>query len=444
LSIAIGWGVYCGFCLEAIGQLVTSEGSFMTSSFSRPVLVPPEGDAVVLERVPLKGADSSDEYSEVWLQDLLYRFPQALPISEIDDGFSGLIPLCKEMMTPAGPIDVVYITPNGRPVIVEAKLWRNPEARRKVIGQILDYAKELSRWSYESFDAAVRAARRQEDGSQSQKSLFDLARRSVPDLDEARFFDSVSQSLRRGDLLLLIVGDGIREGVGAITQFLEGHGTLHFTFGLVEMAISRMPDGGRLVQPRVMAQSTIIRRIVFQVDKTGLSLNEVSEADSEMEIDNVSEELTQIREKYIQFWTEFLQKINLDDKSQPISKPSRSTNQYFTMPSPAAWVSAYLAQSSGKIGVYLTFAKGPIGDRLYKILEGDKESVNDALGVPVSWESDGAKHWIIDREFFTGVLIEEHRSQIHSWFIDRVNRFINVFRPRIERAVRESESAPAT
>jgi hypothetical protein len=417
----------------------------MTSSFSRPLLVPPAGDAVVLERVPLRGADSTDEYSEVWLQDLLYRFPQALPIAEIDDGFSDLIPLCKEMTTPAGPIDVVYVTPNGRPVIVEAKLWRNPEARRKVIGQILDYAKELSRWSYESFDAAVRAARRVEDGSQSQKSLFDIARRSVPDLDEAKFFDSVSQSLRRGDLLLLIVGDGIREGVGAITQFLEGHGTLHFTFGLVEMAISRMPDGGRLVQPRILAQSTIIRRVVFQLDKAGVSLNEVSETIAETEAEaEVSPELTQVRERFVQFWTEFLQKLNLDDKSQPISKPSRSTNQYFTMPSPAAWVSAYLQQSGGKIGVYLTFMKGPIGDRLYKILEADKDSVDEALGVPVAWESDGAKHWIIDRAFFTGVLIEDHRVQIHAWFADRVNRFVNVFRPRIERAVRESESASAT
>src|SRR5215468_2601045 len=129
----------------------------MTNSFSRPVLIPKIGEALVLERVPLTGTDSRDEYSETWLQDLLYRFPQALPIAEIDDGFSGLIPVCKEMNTPVGSVDVVYITANGRPVIVEAKLWRNPEARRRVIGQILDYAKELSRWTYESFDAAVRS-----------------------------------------------------------------------------------------------------------------------------------------------------------------------------------------------------------------------------------------------------------------------------------------------
>ena len=75
----------------------------------------------------------------------------------------------------------------------------------------------------------------------------------------------VSQSLKRGDLLLLIVGDGIREGVGAIADFLEGHASLHFTFGLVEMAIFQLPDGGQLVQPRVLAQSTIVRRIVVDL-----------------------------------------------------------------------------------------------------------------------------------------------------------------------------------
>jgi len=59
----------------------------------------------------------------------------------------------------------------------------------------------------------------------------------------------------------------------------------------------------------------------------------------------------------LQFWTELLQKLELDDKSQQNSKPSKSTNINFSMPSPAAWVSAYVAQSIPRIGVYLTFSK---------------------------------------------------------------------------------------
>src|SRR5262245_37123466 len=150
----------------------------MTSAFSKPILVPKTGKEIVLDRVPLSGAESSDEYSEAWLQDLLYRFPQALPIAEIDDSFAGIIPVCKEMNTPVGPVDLVYITAKGRPVVVEAKLWRNPEARRQVVGQILDYAKELSQWNYERLDAAVRSAQRVEDRTAIPKGLFDIARHS--------------------------------------------------------------------------------------------------------------------------------------------------------------------------------------------------------------------------------------------------------------------------
>src|ERR1700749_185485 len=61
--------------------------------------------------------------------------------------FSGAVPICRELNPPAGPSDNFMVTPSGLPVLVECKLWRNPEARREVVTQILDYAKELSRWS---------------------------------------------------------------------------------------------------------------------------------------------------------------------------------------------------------------------------------------------------------------------------------------------------------
>ena len=43
----------------------------------------------------------------------------------------------------------------GRIIILEAKLWRNPESKRKVIAQILDYASELTRWSFEDLEREV-------------------------------------------------------------------------------------------------------------------------------------------------------------------------------------------------------------------------------------------------------------------------------------------------
>lgn len=346
-----------------------------------------------------------------------------------------MIPVCRELSTPVGGIDVLYVTPQGRLAVVEAKLWRNPEARRKVVGQILDYAKELAQWRYERLDAAVKLARRRGGAA---GGLVEAVSASVPEADQARFVDGVSRSLRRGDLLLLIVGDGIREGVGAITEFLEKHGTLHFTFGLIEMAIYRAPGGGHFVQPRVLAQSSIVRRIVVSAD-AGLSVADepgVGDVAVESEVDPA---LAETRRYFTEFWTEFLAGWQLDDQSQPVPGPSRSPNLYFYMPSGSkGWVSAYVAKSSRRIGVYLTFERGTIAQRLFEGLKGEKNTIESELGVPVLWQDDGdGKYMIVARKSVADVTAPQHRATIIAWLRETANQFINVFRPRIERLLKE-------
>jgi hypothetical protein len=110
------------------------------SGFAAPILFNKEGTSHTLIPAPLSHRGKG-KYSEEWLQRLLFRHPESLPIAEIDASFSGLIPLCMELDTNAGPIDAVFVTPSGRLALLETTLWRNPEARREVIGQILDYAK---------------------------------------------------------------------------------------------------------------------------------------------------------------------------------------------------------------------------------------------------------------------------------------------------------------
>ena len=44
----------------------------------------------------------------------------------------------------------------GYITLVETKLWRNPDARRSVVAQIIDYAKELADWTYEKFVEAIK------------------------------------------------------------------------------------------------------------------------------------------------------------------------------------------------------------------------------------------------------------------------------------------------
>ena len=54
---------------------------------------------------------------------------------------------------------------------------------------------------------------------------------------EAEFVDNVTRHLKRGEFLLLIVGDGIREDVEHIVDFVQRHSGLHFNLALVEAAL---------------------------------------------------------------------------------------------------------------------------------------------------------------------------------------------------------------
>ena len=100
--------------------------------------------AEALHRIPLGASTADGGLAESDIHDLLFRFPEALPVSTIDASYGGAIPVCRELYTRAGYVDALYVNPLGRLTLAEFKLWRNPQARREVIGQILDYAKELA------------------------------------------------------------------------------------------------------------------------------------------------------------------------------------------------------------------------------------------------------------------------------------------------------------
>lgn len=410
----------------------------MTSAYPRPILVRTGMQTEHLERVPLTVGKSA-EYDEAWLQRLLFEHPECIPVAELDPVFTDLVPIAMEVATNAGPIDVLYATPTGRLVVLEAKLWRNPEARRKVVGQILDYAKELTKTDYVSLDGRVKAARAFLPGAK-EDGIAAVVRRRFPNIDEATFVDGVTRSMSRGEFLLLIAGDGIREGAGAITEFLQQHGTLHFTFGLVEMAIYAMPDGSRLVQPRIVAQSEILRRIVISVEGSRVVVEENAQEleDSSDTSNAVSPGLEETRRQFSAFWDEFLRvfRPKLRDQNQPLPEGSRSQNLYFYLPKPAnGWISAYVAQSQGEVGVYLTFTRGPLADRLYESLVADRDLIEQEMGSALKWSSVLGKHMVVLSKPFPGQILEDHREEAISWMSEYLNRFISVFRGRVDRLV---------
>ncbi len=103
---------------------------------------------------------ANDQRNEAWLQELIFRHPELLPVEDFDDTFAPPISIGREIPTGHGRIDNLYVSPEGGITIVETKLWKNPEKHRTVVAQVIDYAKELATWDYDRLSAAVLASSR--------------------------------------------------------------------------------------------------------------------------------------------------------------------------------------------------------------------------------------------------------------------------------------------
>ena len=230
---------------------------------SVPCWVDESGVSHELERVRFQ----DKQITEGHLQDLLNRNPNLLPISELDSSFSPAVSLGREI----GNFDNLFLSPSGRITLVETKLWRNPEATRQVVAQILDYAAKLSSWSYAELQTHARSA--SPPAPIGAGSLYDLISTAHPDEtpQEERFIDEVEKTLRTARFMLLVVGDGIRENVESLVGMLHQYPQMLFTFGLVELQIYHHPSAidGRLIVPQIVLNTTEVVRAVVRVHTSG-------------------------------------------------------------------------------------------------------------------------------------------------------------------------------
>lgn len=234
-----------------------------------PLLINDKG-CTPLSRIEL----SKHELNEGWLQKMIAEHPATLPIRDIDPIFFPPLSLGREIRTQSGPIDNLFISPTGHLTIVETKLWKNPEARREVVGQIMDYAKEVNKWTFDHLDEVARKH------AASKTGILQLLRdhSDDEDLDERHMVDSIIRNIRLGRILLLIVGDGIREGVEELTEYLQQYPQLQFTLALVELQIFAA-DGDRaskFIFPQVVARTKEIPRGVITVNITDGKLVDVT------------------------------------------------------------------------------------------------------------------------------------------------------------------------
>ena len=385
----------------------------------------------VLKRVPLGAGVSQGSVSEAALQKLLFRFPETLPIAAIDATYAGAVPICQELSTPAGFVDALYVNPLGQITLTEFKLWRNPQSRREVIGQILDYAKELASWSYEDLQRQVSIAL-----NESGNILYSLVDAHSPGIDEAGFVDNVTRHLRRGEFLLLIVGDGIQEGVANIVDFVQRHSGLHFNLALVEAALYRDAANHLIVQPRVLARTEVVQR--FVVD--GEFVREITADDVEIQEDALSDQ----EEENLQYWRAVVRDYSFADPTVAVPSPSKESTLYVQVRGSGYgdWglcFDGYLQRNVSHIGCFLMARRGQsravrIFDDLVSSLDelktemgDDFEFWNNSQGRPRLgfWRQESLP-------FLAGSESSDSYSESVSWMRHHLNILVSGLHPRIQ------------
>ncbi|WP_200344585.1 hypothetical protein [Rhodovibrio sodomensis] len=225
-----------------------------------------------LERISLVRGNRQATYDEAWLQDMLFRHPDILPVRDLEPGFGDLVPICRELPTNSGSCDNLYLTAEGDIVLAECKLWRNPESRREVLSQVIDYARDLASWSYEDLERAARNGL----GSRvfADSRLVDVISDDLDEETAARRIGAISRNLRLGRMLLLVVGDGINEQVERLGEMLQAHAGLHYGLGLVEVRLFQDGDGGVLAVPNIVARTVNIERGIVTLADGALRVDE--------------------------------------------------------------------------------------------------------------------------------------------------------------------------
>jgi hypothetical protein len=362
-------------------------------------------------------------HNEAWLRDLLQTHSELLPIADIDASFGPLIPVCTELRTDAGPIDNVFIDQHGRLTLVECKLWRNPESRRKVVAQILDYAKELSAWSYAQLQARV-SARTGQPGNQ----LFALVQKRYPDVQEHRFADATSRALRAGRFLLLLAGDGIREDVQAMGDLINRNAASGFSFGMIEVGLYRGPDEALLVQPRtVLRTERILRTVIVLADGSLASVPDGADA----AVDPATSDVAKKIHAEAAAWWDPVVNARLDDPEQPEFRYYWPHNVRGPLPWPGTWVLAYRTSGSkAAVGVCVSGREVARAD-LLRALEPQAEEI--LAGLPEGTNFD------------EGLKIESRWDEFRDdderrkWVIATINAYVNELRPRIRKLREQAE-----
>jgi hypothetical protein len=206
-------------------------------------------------------------FDERFLQELLAGHPELLPVTALREDAGVLVCIGREVPTRTGPIDNLYLSTSGYVVVVETKLWRNPQSRREVFAQILDYVKDVATRDFDWL-SRVWDQRSRELGREPEPLLEVMHKAAGEAFEGDDFVDRVQRALDRGQVIALIVGDGIETRLQDLVSYVcRDSAHLRYALGLVSLHCYRLPGSNDLlVLPELVREVVPVERAYVRIE----------------------------------------------------------------------------------------------------------------------------------------------------------------------------------
>ena len=397
-------------------------------------------DGELLERFVRRPLNVGAQFDEKWLQEVLFANIDLIQPTDASYDRIQLVPLCRELNLNDGIrnlfLDILAITETGKLILIECKLWKNPQARREVLAQAFEYASLLQSLSYSDLSSKLR----RHINSGSEDPIIFALRSAGISVDESLLISRIDQGMKKGNFHVVIAGDGIRTDLVNLVNSPAMTG-MTADLSLLEISVHQDGEGKTLLTPSVPQEiETVTRTVLISTEGMPVSIEE-----DESEINPLPNQKSPVQRQMKEekkelntlFWRRAIEEIKFSHPDQDSLRRGGSNWCKALLPAPLKWITAW--RSKDQIGVFLRIDGEDIPK--YKVffderLDLMKEEISSDISVNIP--ADGSDGWS------TALFLSVNYSEIDvydpntidlqiEWLAEHLDKFVNYIRPILKQ-----------
>jgi len=383
---------------------------------------------------------TGSKFDEKWLQDVLFGNIELIQPTDSSYDRIKLIPLCRELNLNDGIrnlyLDILAVTETGKLILIECKLWKNPQARREVLAQAFEYASLLQSLSYSDLSSKLR---KHIDSGNEDPIVFALGRAGAS-VDESLLISRIDQGIKKGNFHIVIAGDGIRTDLVNLVNSPAMTG-MTADLSLLEISVHQNEDEEIILSPSIPQEiETVTRTVLISTEGMPVSIedDEVTDANFANQSSSSQQPMKEeTKELNTLFWQKAIKEISFSHPDQEPLRRGGSNWCKALLPAPLKWITAW--RSKNQIGVFLRID----GDNIRKYQDFFTEQL-ELMQVEISPDirletpEEGTTGWSTalfvavrkdDVDIYDPTTIEQ---QIE-WYALHLDRFVNYVRPLVKQ-----------